>query len=66
MITDLIVINPYLEKADADDKLSIIDIRARLNDGTSILIEMHLYDMIAHKFKTLHYFTSWKGTIMRF
>ena len=53
VITSLVVVNPNLEKADAEDKLSVLDIRATLTDGTSILIEMHLYDLTAHKFKLL-------------
>ena len=53
VIVDLTIVNPHLEKVDAEDKLSILDIRAKLDDGTSILVEMHMYDMIAHKFKVM-------------
>jgi predicted transposase/invertase (TIGR01784 family) len=42
-----------MEKASIEDKLSILDVRATLADGTSICIEMHLYDVIDLKFKTL-------------
>jgi predicted transposase/invertase (TIGR01784 family) len=53
VIKSLTVINPNLEKNKQDDKLSILDIRAQLEDMTSILIEMHLYDMISFKQKTI-------------
>jgi predicted transposase/invertase (TIGR01784 family) len=53
IITELSIVNPSLEKAAVEDKLSVLDIRAKLADGTNICIEMHLYDVIALKFKTL-------------
>jgi predicted transposase/invertase (TIGR01784 family) len=46
-----------MEKASIEDKLSILDVRATLADGTSICIEMHLYDVIDLKFKTLRSLT---------
>ena len=45
--------NPFLDKDAEDDKLSILDIRAELEDGTNILIEMHLHGMSELKPKTL-------------
>ena len=53
VIDALEVVNPFLEKAAIEDKLAILDIRATLQDGTSILIEMHLYDRLALKLKTM-------------
>jgi predicted transposase/invertase (TIGR01784 family) len=53
MIKSLTIINPYLEKHSKEDKLSILDIRAQLDDGTTILIEMHLYDLDDLKYKTV-------------
>ena len=53
IIQSLTVINPYLEKYSKGDKLSILDIRAQLDDGTTILIEMHLYDLDDLKYKTI-------------
>ncbi|MCL1994630.1 MAG: Rpn family recombination-promoting nuclease/putative transposase, partial [Defluviitaleaceae bacterium] len=53
IIKSLTVVNPYLEKYSKDDKLSILDIRAQLDDGTTILIEMHLYDLDDLKYKTV-------------
>ncbi|MCL2204756.1 MAG: Rpn family recombination-promoting nuclease/putative transposase [Defluviitaleaceae bacterium] len=59
IIKSLTVINPYLEKHSKEDKLSILDIRAQLDDGTTILIEMHLYDLDDLKYKTIR---SWART----
>ena len=53
IIKSLTVINPYLEKESGEDKLSILDIRAELNDGTSVLIEMHMYGLGELKSKTI-------------
>ena len=53
VITDLTIRNPYLEKSHPDDKLSILDIRAQLEDGTAVLIEMHLYGLGELKAKTI-------------
>jgi len=53
IIQSLTVINPYLEKYSKGDKLSILDIKARLDDGSTILIEMHLYDLDDLKYKTI-------------
>ena len=52
-MTKLKIVNPALEKTSAEDKLSVIDIRAELSDGTTVSIEMHLYDLFEHKYKTL-------------
>ena len=46
-------VNPYLERQSKDDKLSILDIRAQLDDGMTVLIEMHLYDLDDLKYKTI-------------
>ena len=45
--------NPFLEKESQADKLSILDIRAELEDGTAILIEMHLHGLKEIKAKTI-------------
>ncbi|MDR0220351.1 MAG: Rpn family recombination-promoting nuclease/putative transposase [Lachnospiraceae bacterium] len=45
--------NPFLEKEAEDDKLSSLDIRAELDDGISILIEMHMYGLGDLKAKTI-------------
>ena len=53
VVAKLTIENPSLEKNAEDDKLSILDIRAKLKDGTSICIEMHLYDLTALKYKSV-------------
>ena len=53
VIKSLSVKNPYLEKESSKDKLSILDIRAELDDGTAILIEMHMYGIGELKAKTI-------------
>jgi len=53
VIESLTVVNPYLEKSSEEDKLSILDIRAKLDDGSVILIEMHLYNTDELKYKTI-------------
>ena len=52
-IKSLIIENPYLEKQSKDDKISILDIRAKLDDDSTILIEMHLYGIEELKYKTI-------------
>ena len=42
-----------MEKHTKEDKLSILDIRAQLDDGITILIEMHLYGLDDLKYKTI-------------
>ena len=59
IIKSLTIINPYLGKHSKGDKLSILDIKAQLDDGTTILIEMHLYDIYDLKYKTIR---SWART----
>ena len=59
IIKSLTVVNPYLEKHSKGDKLSILDIRAQLDDGTTILVEMHLYDLDDLVYKTVR---SWART----
>ena len=52
-IESLAIKNPYLEKESSGDKLSILDIRAQLDDGTAILIEMHMYNLGELKSKSI-------------
>jgi len=53
IIKSIIIKNPYLDKKSNEDKLSILDIRAELDDGTTILIEMHMYGLGELKAKTI-------------
>jgi predicted transposase/invertase (TIGR01784 family) len=43
VVKNAIIKNPNLDKKSTKDKLSILDVRAELDDGTDILIEMHLH-----------------------
>ena len=45
--------NPNMDKKSIEDKLSILDVRAELDDGTDILIEMHLHGLGQLKLKTI-------------
>jgi len=53
VIKSLTIKNPYLDKESSEDKLSILDIRAELSDGTAVLVEMHLYGLGELKAKTI-------------
>jgi len=53
VIKSLSIKNPFLDKESGEDKLSILDIRAELDDGTAILIEMHMYSLGELKAKTI-------------
>jgi len=53
VIKHVTVKNPFLEKESIEDKLSILDIKAELDDGTTILIEMHMYGLGELKAKTI-------------
>jgi len=53
VIKSLNIKNPHLEKESGQDKLSILDIRAELDDSTTILIEMHMYGLGELKAKTI-------------
>ena len=53
IVSSLAVVNPSLEKAAVEDKLSVLDIRAILSDGTTVCVEMHLYDLLGLKYKSL-------------
>ena len=53
IIESVTIQNPYLDKETINDKLSILDIRAVLDDGTIVLIEMHMYGLGELKAKTI-------------
>jgi predicted transposase/invertase (TIGR01784 family) len=53
VIKSISIKNPYLDKKSGEDKLSILDVRAELDDGTTILIEMHMYGLGEFKAKTI-------------
>jgi predicted transposase/invertase (TIGR01784 family) len=53
VIESVTIKNPFMDKESDEDKLSILDIRAQLDDGTTILIEMHMYGLGELKAKTI-------------
>jgi len=53
IVKSISIKNPFLDKETDEDKLSILDIRAELEDGTNILIEMHLHGLSELKPKTI-------------
>jgi predicted transposase/invertase (TIGR01784 family) len=53
IVKSISIKNPFLDKETDEDKLSILDIRAELEDGTNILIEMHLHGLSELKSKTI-------------
>jgi len=53
IIKSLTIKNPHMEKESGEDKLSVIDIRAEIDDGSTILIEMHMYGLGELKAKTI-------------
>ena len=52
-VKSLTIENPYLERHSEGDKRSVLDIRALLDDGSSALIEMHMYGIEDLKYKTI-------------
>ena len=62
IIKSINIKNPFLDKEYNEDKLSILDIRADLEDGTNILIEMHMYGLGELKAKTIR---SWASAEVR-
>jgi len=52
-VSSLKIEKPNLEKASKEDKLSILDSRAVLDDGSTASIEMHMYDLGNHKYETI-------------
>jgi predicted transposase/invertase (TIGR01784 family) len=53
VVTGLTIVNPFLEKIAVEDKLSVLDVRATLDDGTTVCIEMHLYELLGLKYKVM-------------
>jgi len=53
VVKNVLLKNPNLDKKSIEDKLSILDVRAELDDGTDILIEMHLHGVSQIKAKII-------------
>jgi len=57
-IADVTILNPYNEKESAEDKLSILDVKAKLSDGTFINIEMQVTVSLGYAERSLYYWSS--------
>ena len=64
VIKSLAIMNPNLERESGGDKLSILDIRAELDDGTSVLIEMHVHGLGEIKAKTIRSWARAYGEVL--
>lgn len=56
-LTDIEILNPYIDKEALSDKLSILDIRARTAGGTLINIEIQLINRFNMEKRTLYYWS---------
>lgn len=56
-ITDLEILNPFNERFTADDKLSIVDVRARQKSGELFNIEMQLLPFNEMRQRLLYYWS---------
>jgi len=52
-IESLVIDNPNLERLSKDDKLSTLDVKASLSDGSAVCIEIHLGDIAELKAKAI-------------
>lgn len=56
-ITDIQILNPYIDKNGLHDKQSILDIRARTADGKQVNIEIQLFNRYDIEKRTLYYWS---------
>ena len=56
-VTDVEILNPFLDKAAVYDKQSILDIKARTESGTFINIEIQLWNQRDIEKRTLYYWS---------
>ena len=56
-ISDLEILNPFNERDTADDKLSIVDVRARRKSGEIFNVEMQLLSFKALPQRLLYYWS---------
>ena len=54
VVIALTIVNPNLEREGEDNKLAILDIRAKLSDGTTVCVEMHLHGIYELVSKVLY------------
>ncbi|WP_433584024.1 Rpn family recombination-promoting nuclease/putative transposase [Paenibacillus amylolyticus] len=55
LLTEIVLINPYLDKDTPRDKQSILDIRAKTDQGELINVEMQLFNQYDLEKRTLFY-----------
>jgi predicted transposase/invertase (TIGR01784 family) len=58
-VTDLEILNPFNERDTIDDKLSVVDVRARQKSGEVFNVEMQLHPFNALPQRLLYY---WSGS----
>ncbi|MGG1518223.1 Rpn family recombination-promoting nuclease/putative transposase [Paenibacillus oryzisoli] len=56
-ITDIQILNPYIDKNGVHDKQSILDIHARTADGKQVNIEIQLFNRYDIEKRTLYYWS---------
>lgn len=54
-ITEITIDDSFIKKENIDDKFAILDIKATLNDGTRVNIEMQIVDQYDMKKRSLYY-----------
>ena len=57
-IADVAILNPYNDKESEDDKISILDVKAKLGDGTFINVEMQVTLSANYAERSLYYWSS--------
>ncbi|PUA37514.1 hypothetical protein C8Z91_19405 [Paenibacillus elgii] len=56
-ITDIQILNPYIDKSALHDKQSILDLHARTADGKQVNIEIQLFNRYDIEKRTLYYWS---------
>ncbi|OPH54932.1 hypothetical protein BC351_29855 [Paenibacillus ferrarius] len=56
-LTDIHILNPYIDKNALHDKLSILDVHARTADGKQVNIEIQLFNRYDIEKRTLYYWS---------
>ena len=54
-IIEITIDDSFIKKENIDDKFAILDIKATLNDGTRVNIEMQIVDQYDMKKRSLYY-----------
>ena len=56
-LTDIQILNPYIDKTALHDKQSILDVHARTSDGKQVNIEIQLFNRYDIERRTLYYWS---------